>query len=383
VTAPASDFQKLIERHAVHDLIVSPFLKEYLIVRPGDARGVKISKAKYGEFHGATLPPWLDNLSRTAWKAEPGPVLIRPESALGYGKASYELNLGCNYDCEHCYLGLKKFDGLDWPERERLLGYIRDAGVLWLQLTGGEPMVDRLFGAVYAKAHELGMMIEILTNGSRLADRRILGLLTARKPSRVIVSVYGATQETYDGLTRRKGAFKNLIRALNSANDAGIRLELSLIITARNAHEKEQMTDLTRKYGRFSGEYGAISPTIHGGAETLPSQSPEYLTTRKPFTGCAAGNTSFHVDPFGNASICKIGREPSIDLLAEGTKGLARLGQIADHLLQRQGGCTGCMLQATCGTCMPLVQLYRKAGAPLAAYCQHKERERRLPDERD
>ncbi len=43
----------------------------------------------------------------------------------------------------------------------------------------------------------------------------------------------------------------------------------------------------------------------------------------------------------------------------------------ADKLLLRQGGCTGCQLQGTCGTCMPLVTLYRKAKAPLSAYCQH------------
>jgi MoaA/NifB/PqqE/SkfB family radical SAM enzyme len=358
----------------IHDLIVSPFLGDFLILRPGDARGVRISEEKYEELRDApAAPAWLAAVSRKTWNADPGVVLLRPSSALGYGKASYELNLGCNYDCEHCYLGLKKFDGLEWAARERLLEIIRDAGVLWLQLTGGEPMIDRLFGAVYTRAYELGFMIEILTNGSRLADRKILDLLAAHRPSRVIVSVYGASQETYDGLTRRKGSFKGFMRALNAARSAGIRLELSLIITERNAHEKEQMTDLAQSFGRISGEYGNISPTIYGGAESLPSQSPEFLTARKPFTGCEAGHTAFHVNPYGQASICKIGREPSVDLLTEGSNGLARLGQIADGLLRRQGGCAGCTLQSTCGTCMPLVQLYRKSGAPLALYCQHKE----------
>ncbi|MGH3721672.1 MAG: hypothetical protein ACRDRI_23065, partial [Pseudonocardiaceae bacterium] len=60
-------------------------------------------------------------------------------------------------DCEHCYLGLKRFDGLTWPDRERLLHIMRDAGVLWLQLTGGEPMIDRLFTDVYGLAYKLGM----------------------------------------------------------------------------------------------------------------------------------------------------------------------------------------------------------------------------------
>jgi hypothetical protein len=71
------------------------------------------------------------------------------------------------------------------------------------------------------------------------------------------------------------------------------------------------------------------------------------------------------------ASICKVGRDPQIPLMIVGVRGLARLGGIADGLLLRQGGCRGCALSGSCGTCMPLVTLYRKAKAPLSAYCQH------------
>lgn len=70
-------------------------------------------------------------------------------------------------------------------------------------------------------------------------------------------------------------------------------------------------------------EYANISPTIHGTDETLPSQAPEHLTQRAPFPGCPAGHTFFHADPFGRASICKVGREPNIDLVAEGVEELA------------------------------------------------------------
>lgn len=40
--------------------------------------------------------------------------MVRQVSVLGYSRASYELNLGCNWDCEHCYLGLKQSRGLAW-----------------------------------------------------------------------------------------------------------------------------------------------------------------------------------------------------------------------------------------------------------------------------
>jgi MoaA/NifB/PqqE/SkfB family radical SAM enzyme len=365
----------------MHEVIVSPFLGDYVVLRPGAANGVKISRAKYEEIalaHGDG-PPWFEDAVRRAWNVDISgrpfheTTLVRRETAYGYGRASYELNLGCNYDCEHCYLGLKKFEGLEWAERERLLSVLRDAGVVWLQLTGGEPMIDRLFADVYGRAYELGMMLTILSNGSRLFSPKVLDLLTSRRPHRITLSVYGATEESYDGLTRRKGAYRLFMKGLLAAHEAGLPLALSMIVTKTNAHEVDQMRDLAERLGIPLDEYVNMVPTIYGGGETLPSQSREHLRKRKPFTGCNAGHTFFHVDPFGKASICKVGREPNIPLVQEGVEGLTRLGEIADQLLMRQGGCTGCQLQGTCGTCMPLVQLYRKAKAPLATYCQHRD----------
>jgi MoaA/NifB/PqqE/SkfB family radical SAM enzyme len=299
---------------------------------------------------------------------------VRAASPLGYGKASYELNMGCNYECEHCYLGLKQFAGLEWDGRERVLAAMRDAGVLWLQLTGGEPTIDRLFPETYAHGCDLGMMIEILTNGSRLASPAILELMTARPPHRVVISVYGATEATYDGLTQRRGSYKLFMRGLDAACEAGIPVDLSMVVTARNCGELDAMHALAEERGLSYRDYTRMSPTIYGGAETLSSQTAEHLIPTEVFTGCNAGHTSFHVDPYGKASICKVGREPNIDLISEGVSGLYRLGGIADQLLQRQGGCAGCSLSSKCVTCMPLAARYRAANAPLAHYCQHRER---------
>jgi hypothetical protein len=374
VTLSSPPLHQLKDLPVMHELIASPFLGNHLLIRPGQRNGVKIPQSAYAALSRAQIcPDWLVDAAERAWgidlSGQPvaDAVLIRGESPLGYGRASYELNLGCNYDCEHCYLGLKKFDGLAWPER--------DAGVLWLQLTGGEPMIDRLFPDVYSRAWELGIVLTILSNGSRLWHPKILDLLTTRRPHKITLSVYGATAESYDGLTRRRGAFRLFERGLHAGHEAGLPLALSMIVTRHNAHEVNQMRDLADRLGIPMDEYVNMVPTIYGGAETLPSQSAEHLRARQVFTGCNAGHTFFHVDPHGNASICKVGREPAIPLIEEGAEGLRRLGRIADSLLLRQGGCSGCTLQGSCSTCMPLVQLYRKAKAPLVTYCQHKDRE--------
>jgi MoaA/NifB/PqqE/SkfB family radical SAM enzyme len=365
----------------VHELIASPFVDDYLVLRPGSTQGVKIPDRRYRELRqiaaGAVCPGWLVEAVRRRWGLDltgrplGETVVVRQPSPYGHGRASYELNLGCNYDCEHCYLGLKQFEGLSWPDRERLLHLLCDAGVLWLQLTGGEPLIDKLFTEVYSLAYELGMMISISSNGSRLSNPRILQLLTSRRPYRLTLSVYGASAASYDGLTRRRGSFAKFERGLAAAHEASLPINLNLIVARPNAHELDLMQAMAEGFGLPYHVFSNMSPTIYGGAESLPAQSQEHLRKRKPFAGCHASHTFFHVDPHGMASICKVGRDPQIPLLVEGIEGLARLGEIADGLLLRQGGCAGCALSGSCGTCMPLVTLYRKAKAPLSAYCQH------------
>lgn len=362
-------------------LIVTPFLENYLVLRPGSAKGVKISEAKYRQLAQTASdevnPDWLAQVARDCWGLDihSRPVgettLVRQQSRYGFARCSYELNLFCNLDCKICYLGVKVSAGLTWSQRERLLHIMRDSGVVWLQLTGGEPMIDRFFPEVYTLSHELGMMISISSNGSNLSSQHILELFDSHRPYRLTLSVYGASEESYEGQTQRRGSYTKFIRGLDAAHEAGLPVKLSLIVTKDSEHEVDQMKALADHYGWPYHVYANMSPTIYGGDESLPSQSAAHMTRRKVFTGCNAGHTHYHVDPLGKASICKVGREPNIPLMEEGVEGLLRLGAIGDSLLTRQGGCSGCQLSGSCGTCMPLATLYRQAKAPLASYCQH------------
>ena len=83
---------------------------------------MKLPRARYEELAtapvGMPCPPWTAEAAREAFGLDLAgrrlaeAVLVRGLSPLAYSRASYELNLGCNWDCEHCYLGLKQFRGL-------------------------------------------------------------------------------------------------------------------------------------------------------------------------------------------------------------------------------------------------------------------------------
>lgn len=366
----------------MHNLIVSPFLDDFLVVRPGSRSGLFLPEPRYEELRrhdSAQAPPaWFAEAVRAQWAdldmtscPARESLMIRQPSAWGYSRASWEINLGCNYRCKHCYLGLKVYAGMPLEDKLHCLQIIAEAGVLWLQITGGEPTVDKDFVPSYQAAFELGMMLTVSTNASLLWRDDLLEMFKQYPPYRVTVSVYGAGEDSYDELTQRKGAWKKFVRGMNAARSAGLPLRMSIIVTEDNAHEEQAMIDLCRRWGLDYNVFTNMTPTIYGGAESLTAQSVDHLRMRKPFTGCNAGHTFFHTDPHGLVSICKIGRDDQISLPAEGVNGLARLRVVADSLLLRTGGCTGCQLSGSCTVCRPLAKHYQEAKAPLASYCQH------------
>lgn len=366
----------------MHSLIASPFLEQHMLVRPGSRGGALLPASRYEELRSLDLtkpaPAWLADTVRDQWDdldvaSRPAGeyLLVRQPSAWGYSKASWEVNLGCNYSCKHCYLGLKVNSGMPLEEKLQCLEAMAAAGVLWLQITGGEPTIDKDFMRSYRRAFELGMMLMLSTNGSLLWRENLLRLFDECPPYRVTVSMYGATKASYDELTQRDGAWDLFIQGMNAARRARLPLRMSIIVTEDNAPEEQAMIDLCKQWGVEYNVFTNMTPTIYGGGEVLTAQSKDHLRIRKAFTGCNAGHTFFHTDPHGQVSICKIGRDEQISLPREGIQGLARLGAIADRLMLRTGGCSGCQLSGSCTVCRPLAKHYQEAKAPLASYCQH------------
>nr|BFE56448.1 hypothetical protein GCM10020063_009740 [Dactylosporangium thailandense] len=386
----------------MYEAIVSPQEDLFMAVRPGHSRGMSLPAAYYAELQdrndaGRPVPEWFIDGARRQWNIDltgqrvDDALAVRAPStaAVSYSRATYEINKGCNFSCEHCYLELRPFEGLPLPDKLRLIDMLVQMGVFWFQITGGEPLIDPDFPAVYERAHQAGMMIEILTNGSRLARPHLMNLFRNRPPHKIVVSLYGATPATADRLTRTRGAFTNMHAGVQTARAAELPVELTIIITRHNVDEVDAMRALADSLGVPTKEYGLMSPTYTGTAGPLEAQAPDFLGSNflesaapgqlggpAEFDSCPAGHTFFHVDPHGLATMCKIGRDNPVHLMAEGPDGLLRLPAIADAQMLRTGGCTGCTLTSTCRVCRPLARIYQEAKAPLHSYCQHGERTR-------
>jgi MoaA/NifB/PqqE/SkfB family radical SAM enzyme len=92
-------------------------------------------------------------------------------------------------------------------------------------------------------------------------------------------------------------------------------VRLNIVATKHNAHELDAMRAMAAERGLAYMVYKNMSPTIHGGPESLLAQAGELLSKRRPLTGCNAGHTFFHVDPTAWSRSARVGRDPQIPLM--------------------------------------------------------------------
>jgi MoaA/NifB/PqqE/SkfB family radical SAM enzyme len=247
-----------------------------------------------------------------------------------------------------------------------------------LQITGGEPLLDKDFVEVYSFAHSLGFLITLSTNGSLLTNCQIANILKAHPPYRLAISVYGATADSYELLTRTPGSFQQFVNGINWASETEIKVRLNIIATRYNQDEISDMINLAKNFGFDYHVFPALFPTIDGDIAPIKLAARDYeiaercnraISKKDYYVPCKAGKTFFHVNPAGEMSICKTARNPSINLLQDGIAGFYKLSQISSRLLDQPLLCNSCELRKNCITCPLILNLYLHSGIVPSSIC--------------
>ena len=121
------------------------------------------------------------------------------------------------------------------------MGALRDAGCLFLSLTGGEVLSYPHLFAVMDRAQELSLAVQLLTNGTLLRPGVAARLASYRNLLGVSVSLYGATPEVHDGITQVRGSWRRTWHGIERIRALGIVVRLKFILMRQNAHEVAAM----------------------------------------------------------------------------------------------------------------------------------------------
>lgn len=164
-----------------------------------------------------------------------------------------ELTARCNFNCRHCYINLPA-DDVQAKDRELTLEEIRhiarkavQMGAVWCLITGGEPLLRKDFPDIYLLLKRLGLLVSVFTNASLVTSEHAR-LFKKYPPRDIEVTVYGASKETFEQVTRRSHSFESFLRGLQLLLNSGIRVRLKNMVIRSNRHEFDEISSFCLKH---------------------------------------------------------------------------------------------------------------------------------------
>ena len=179
--------------------------------------------------------------------------LYQKASAAGIAlSGTFELTPVCNMDCKMCYVRLSRqaqeaiaplADADQWLHMAQ---EAKDAGLLYLLLTGGEPFLHPQFRQILEGLHKMGFIITVNSNGTLIDENTVLWLKNC-PPVRINISLYGASNETYNTLCGNPHGFTQVTSAIDLLKRAGIPVKLNCSLTPQNAADLPAMVQFAKE----------------------------------------------------------------------------------------------------------------------------------------
>ena len=360
------------------------------------------------------------------------PQSTRPLTDYLYRKSSarkiplsgtFELTPMCNFACRMCYVRKTaqevKAHNRPLLSKEQWLDIAREArdkGMIYLLLTGGEPFVRPDFWEIYEQLSQMGFLISINTNGS-LIDSSVIERLKSMPPVRLNITLYGASDETYERLCQVRGVFSKVDRAITELQEAGFSLKLNCSLTPHNAHEIEEIHNYAVRHGlpiditsymfpplrrdpSMIGQNDRFTPheaayyhlkryLLHTGEEKYREYLQGITAGQIPQLGldescvdpvdgkirCRAGSASFWVTWDGWMTPCGMMPEPKEDLhqicFSDAWENIVR----ASGELKLSGVCGRCPSKNVCHTCAAMAMAESGSVSGIPYYLCHMVQE--------
>ncbi len=293
-----------------------------------------------------------------------------------------ELTARCNLACRMCYVRLPANDAaaraaeLSAAQWLEVVAQAQAGGMVFLLITGGEPLLRPDFFELWAPLTRRGLMLTLYTNAT-LVTESVAERLAAAPPSRIGVTLYGATAATYEAVTGQPDGLERCLAGIERLMRRGLPLVVRSTLSTYNVDELEAMRAIAADFGvPFQSSW-----YLTGRADRQPSEAAacrlsdscgldleaedrerrglpaaEGRRTPPPANAeafyCAAGQASFVLDPSGAMHVCLDLRQPGARPLEVGFEAAwaATRAFVAAHN-ELGAECAACDVRAWCGRC--------------------------------
>lgn len=270
--------------------------------------------------------------------------------------ATFELLPVCNMNCSMCYVRMDKKDVekqggiLSLEEWIQFAEIAQKKGVLFLLLTGGEPLLFPKFKEYYLALKNMGFIVSINTNGT-LIDEEVACFFAQNPPRRLNISIYGASAETYQKMCNYSQGFVRLKKAIGLLKEYNIDIKLNYTVTPYNIEYMDEIYKFADENGLpIETVYYTFPPERKTGVQNIERLTPKQaawiklkseirtspyanhvklhetikklesgeLKLQKPDTyssfTCRAGNSTFWINWKGEMIPCGMMNQPAISL---------------------------------------------------------------------
>ena len=326
---------------------------------------------------------------------------------------TFELTSRCNFKCKMCYIQMS-------PEEQSVIGrelttqqWLQVAqeavksGMIYLLLTGGEPLLRPDFVELYTKLVQMGIMVSVNTNGSLITEE-IVECFRQYPPEVVNITLYGASSCQYKAICQNASGYEAAIRGIHMMKEAGVRMRLNTTFTRENCADMGALIDFAKAEnipirtaaflfpGNRNGnddQSGNLSPEEMGklGAEfdyltmddaqnarrrkqlqdclndtAVKEKKPE----RKP-AGCMAGRGSFWISWDGMMYTCGMLSDDAVNILDHDFADAWQQTRENAGKLMLPAECSVCEYQKICPSCAAVSQsVHQTQGVLVPEMCQ-------------
>lgn len=247
--------------------------------------------------------------------------------------ASLELTYVCNLHCRFCYNPVQRKGQnrvkpapvvndvpLSFEEIVSALDQLQALGVLYLTLTGGEPMLHPRFWQIAAEAKKRSFALRIFTNGIAI-NEEIADRLETLCPYVIEISIHGSNAQTAEALNQVPGSHRRLMKALRLLRERNVRAFVKCVVTKLVENELEEIKAIGDQFGYPVFFDPILTPSDD--AENYPLElkasddairrlfeSEELNVGNSPFErtpeqfNCSVATGTVNIDPYGYVNPC-------------------------------------------------------------------------------
>jgi AdoMet-dependent heme synthase len=304
----------------------------------------------------------------------------------------------CNERCEHCYLEHHGRDEMTTSEIRALLDQLADAGVFFLTISGGEPLIRRDCFEIIEYARTLRFNVKLKTNAVLIGENEARRLRELNV-EQVQISVYSHRPEVHDRISKLPGSLDRTLAAIRLLRSHGLKVTLANVLMNGNLQDSEGVRRIAAELGAYYTLDPTITPMMNGdtsvlrlrvGAGDLNSifRNPELVGDVEEFCAppapvddgaregypCSAGHTACYISPQGELYPCvqfplscgNVRREKFVDLW----KHSPQLQEVRSIRGKDLTTCSSCDHLGSCTRCPGLAFMEGDMRGPSSADCE-------------